>query len=69
MPQYRVGHDAWLDALEQALAKCPGLFLTGASYRGISIPDCIRQAKETAQRIRGLVSERFTGLPEASPLM
>ncbi len=59
MPQYRVGHLAWADAVEHTLAGCPGLFLTGASYRGIGVPDCIRQAKETAERFRGLVSQRL----------
>lgn len=59
MPQYQVGHLAWADAVEHTLAGYPGLFLTGASYRGIGVPDCIRQAKETAERFRGLMSQRL----------
>ena len=66
MPQYQVGHLAWLEALEQALAGCPGLYLAGASYRGVGVPDCIRQAKETVQSIRTLVSQRAIGSLEGS---
>jgi oxygen-dependent protoporphyrinogen oxidase len=58
MPQYRVGHQAWLDSLESAWSLTPGLFFAGASYGGVGIPDCIRQAKEAAQRVRHLVSQR-----------
>ena len=58
MPQYRVGHGARMDRLDQAMADHPGLFLTGASYRGIGIPDCIRQAQETAARMEQMVLQR-----------
>ena len=54
MPQYNVDHSEWLDAVDGELAKYPGLLVCGASYRGIGVPDCIRQARETAERIRTL---------------
>ncbi|MBI4329266.1 MAG: protoporphyrinogen oxidase [Chloroflexi bacterium] len=66
MPQYRVGHLAWLDRVEHALAGYPGLYVAGASYRGIGIPDCVRQGEETAQRLRQAVSQRSRGGEEAS---
>jgi oxygen-dependent protoporphyrinogen oxidase len=45
-PQYRPGHQRWLDAVDAAAA--PGLFLAGASYRGIGIPACIADAERVA---------------------
>lgn len=51
-PQYRPGHTKRVDHLDVALeASSPGLFLTGASYRGIGIPACIQQARVTAKRV------------------
>lgn len=48
MPQYPPGHHERLAALDSALAGCPGLRLAGAGYRGIGIPDCVRQGTEAA---------------------
>lgn len=48
MPQYVLGHLERLDAITTSLSAYPGLFLTGAAYRGIGIPDCIRDGSETA---------------------
>ncbi|MBI4051344.1 MAG: protoporphyrinogen oxidase [Elusimicrobia bacterium] len=50
-PQYTVGHEGRLKAIEERLTQHPGVFLTGAAFRGIGIPDCIRQGQETAQKI------------------
>lgn len=47
-PQYDVGHLARVDAIEAKLP--PGLFVTGSAYRGVGLPDCIRQGQEAAQR-------------------
>jgi oxygen-dependent protoporphyrinogen oxidase len=46
-PAYTMGHPERLHELDTALASLPGLFLTGSAYRGVGIPDCIRQANET----------------------
>ncbi|WP_376791046.1 protoporphyrinogen oxidase [Thermoflexus sp.] len=51
MPQYTVGHLERLAAIERALRPFPGLLLVGASYRGVGIPDLIRQAHEVAKRL------------------
>ncbi len=52
MPQYTVGHVDWVNQLEEELAKnYPGLFVAGASYRGIGIPDCINQAKAAVEKV------------------
>jgi oxygen-dependent protoporphyrinogen oxidase len=51
-PQYDVGHLGRVDAAERSLARqLPGVHLVGASYRGVGIASCVRQAKETAERI------------------
>ncbi|MCS6948924.1 MAG: protoporphyrinogen oxidase [Armatimonadota bacterium] len=50
MPQYEVGHLARLRQLEEALSAYPMLLLAGSAYRGVGIPDCIRQGKEAADR-------------------
>jgi oxygen-dependent protoporphyrinogen oxidase len=45
-PQYDVGHLELVDAIERALPA--GLFITGSPYRGVGLPDCVKQAQETA---------------------
>jgi oxygen-dependent protoporphyrinogen oxidase len=52
MPQYLVGHLERLAAIGERLARWPGLFLTGAGYRGVGIPDCIGDGLDTAERVR-----------------
>ncbi len=48
-PQYDVGHFQRMDQLE---ALCPeGLLLCGSGFRGVGIPDCVRQAQATAETI------------------
>jgi protoporphyrinogen/coproporphyrinogen III oxidase len=51
MPQYEVGHLDRLARIDEALSDAPGLFLAGSAYRGVGIPDCIRQGREAAQRV------------------
>ena len=51
MPQYKVDHTDWRAGLDSELASHPGLFLCGSSYRGIGVPDCVRQGRDTAERI------------------
>lgn len=51
-PQYRPHHFATLSNLEKNLdTNAPGIFLAGASYRGIGIPACVQQARQTAQTL------------------
>jgi protoporphyrinogen/coproporphyrinogen III oxidase len=51
MPQYTLGHLNRLTQLDAALSRYPGLALTGAGYRGVGIPDCIREGALTAAKI------------------
>lgn len=46
MPQYTVGHKQRLETIKQHVAaELPGVFLAGASYEGIGVPDCIDQGE------------------------
>jgi len=51
MPQYTLGHLDRMEALQRSLAPYRGLYLVGAAYRGIGIPDCIRDGTEAATAI------------------
>jgi oxygen-dependent protoporphyrinogen oxidase len=48
MPQYNLGHPARLERIGSRLRTLPGLFLAGAAYEGIGIPDCIRSGWDAA---------------------
>ena len=48
-PQYDVGHLQRIDQIEAELPA--GTYVTGSPYRGIGIPDCVRQAEETAVKV------------------
>ena len=48
-PQYRPFHFRALAEIEHSLGtRAPGVFLAGASFRGIGIPACIQQARSAA---------------------
>ena len=51
MPQYTVGHAPRVAEIESRIAMTPGLHLAGNAYHGIGIPDCVRSAKEAADRV------------------
>lgn len=60
MPQYTLGHLDRLNQIEAALSRYGGLILTGAGYRGVGIPDCIRDGAAAAERVvRYLSGARF----------
>ncbi|NJN84879.1 MAG: hypothetical protein HC802_23045, partial [Caldilineaceae bacterium] len=45
MPQYTLGHVGRISTIEERLKSHPGLFIAGAAYRGVGIPDCIREGE------------------------
>lgn len=49
LPQYTVGH---LERVQQALSaeELPGLFLVGAAYQGVGLPEVVKMAKERAAK-------------------
>ena len=58
IPQYTVGHGKRLEALGDRLKSHPGLILTGNSYRGIGLNDCVaaaqRASDEAFELLRGV---------------
>lgn len=57
-PQYVVGHAARVRAIDERLTALPGVFVTGSSYRGTGIPDCIADARATAGHAASLLQSR-----------
>ncbi len=51
MPQYRVGHLEWVEAVEREVGYLPGLYLAGASYRGVGVPECFGQGLAAARSV------------------
>jgi protoporphyrinogen/coproporphyrinogen III oxidase len=51
IPQFVKGHLAKLGAIEDRLRLCPGLYIAGSSYRGVSLNACIEEAPVTARRV------------------
>ncbi|MDH6370360.1 oxygen-dependent protoporphyrinogen oxidase [Paenibacillus sp. PastF-3] len=50
MPQYPVGHLDNLSKFHRELeTTLPGIYVFGAGYDGVAMPDCVKQAKLTAQ--------------------
>jgi len=60
-PQCNVGHLSMMDGVEEQLGEIlPNLYLTGAALRGLGVPDCVRQAGDTAKQV--LVQVRSNAL-------
>lgn len=51
MPQYQVGHAQTVNRIRDRAAQLDGLHLVGNAYEGVGIPDCVRLAKQVADRI------------------
>ncbi len=56
--QHEVGHLARMAAIDRALLRHPGLFVTGSGFRGVGIPDCIADARRTAVVVRDWLATR-----------
>ncbi|MGN7477901.1 protoporphyrinogen oxidase [Solibacillus silvestris] len=52
MPQYTIGHEARMSTMKaQFYKEFPHVYLAGSSYEGISIPDCVLQGKDAAEKV------------------
>lgn len=52
MPQYKIGHKEWVEEVMQKTSlHLPGMYFTGSSFDGVGIADCIRQGKETVEKL------------------
>ena len=50
MPQYLVGHLDRIDRVDRLMARVPGLYLAGAAFRGVGLPDCVREGTQAAEK-------------------
>jgi len=49
---YVVGHQQWIRTItEKTRTALPGVYLAGASYRGVGLPDCIDQGKQAVHDV------------------
>jgi oxygen-dependent protoporphyrinogen oxidase len=49
--QHEVGHLERMAAIDRALGRHPGLFVTGSGFRGVGIPDCVADGRATAMAV------------------
>ena len=52
LPQYEVGHLERIALLERRLPSIPGLHLLGNAFRGVGLPDLIREARTLAESLQ-----------------
>ncbi|BCS51704.1 protoporphyrinogen oxidase [Geobacter sp. SVR] len=57
IPQYTVGHGQRLAGLEERLKGHAGLILTGNSYRGIGLNDCVAAAQRASDEVLTLLGQ------------
>ena len=53
LPQYAVGHDERMAELDTRVAAQPGLHLLGNAYKGVGLPDLIREARALSHALTG----------------
>ena len=58
MPQYTVGHVRRVEAISARAAAFPGLFLAGASYGGVGIPQCVESGARAAADALGYLAKQ-----------
>ena len=51
IPQYEVGYESYLKTMQEAERKFNGFFLAGNIRNGVSVPDCIGNGLETAEKV------------------
>ncbi|MDP1879831.1 MAG: protoporphyrinogen oxidase [Parachlamydiaceae bacterium] len=52
IPQYEVGYEKWKTSITSKINKIsPTFFLSGSAFTGVSINDCIKQARRLAQQL------------------
>ncbi|MCC6145805.1 MAG: protoporphyrinogen oxidase [Candidatus Hydrogenedentes bacterium] len=57
IPQYLLGHDTRLAALDSAEQRHRGLIFAGNAYRGVGINDCVVSAHRAVERITALAGD------------
>jgi oxygen-dependent protoporphyrinogen oxidase len=59
IPQYTLGHLDRVATVERRLEQYPGLFVSGNSYRGISINACVEEAPAVADAVTRFLAPRM----------
>ena len=57
--QHEVGHLERMAAIDRALARHPGLFITGSGFRGVGIPDCVADGRKTGAAAAAWLSTKL----------
>ena len=63
MPQYTLGHPERLTRIDHRVAAHAGLFVAGAAYRGVGIPDCINSGEQAASAAMRYIYLETVGTP------
>jgi oxygen-dependent protoporphyrinogen oxidase len=58
--QHEVGHLVRQAAIERALARHSGLFITGSGFRGVGIPDCVADGRATGSQVSAWLAQSFS---------
>ena len=66
MPQYHIGHLDRVAVIDSLAAEVPGLYLAGAAYGGVGIPDCVSSGERAAAAAWRYVTESATHLTRSS---
>ncbi len=56
MAQYQVGHQQFVNEIDELANKLNGIVLAGNAYHGIGIPDCIHSGEQAAMRLLDTLS-------------
>ncbi len=51
IPQFVVGHEKKLEAIDRELTRLGDIYVTGNAYRGISLNDCVKQSHRVVEQI------------------
>ena len=55
--QHEVGHLDRVAAIDRAVARHPGVYVTGSGFRGTGIPDCVADGRATASQVAQYLSK------------
>jgi oxygen-dependent protoporphyrinogen oxidase len=67
IPQYTLGHLSRVRIMEGLAQKMGGLFLTGYSFHGAGVADCVREGKATAKKVAEYFSRKHIDAHDQAP--
>jgi len=65
--QHEVGHLDRVAAIDRALSRHPGIFVTGSGFRGVGIPDCVADGRATARQVAAWTQDRVENADRPRP--